>query len=63
MRDTKTTTMAKLGYWEPIRNMLLFLVTFQTLHNNVTNFSNESKQEVKFAESSVTIFSNKWKWG
>ena len=55
--------MAKLKYWESNRNMLLFLVTFNTLHNNVTNFSNEWKQEVKCAESSITIFSNKWKWG
>ena len=33
--------MAKLEYWKSNRNMLLVLVTFKTLHNNVTNFSNE----------------------
>ena len=35
--------------------MLLFLVTLKTLHNNVINLSNESEQEVKRAESSITI--------
>ena len=55
--------MAKLEWGESSRNMLLFLVTFKTLHNNVTDFSNEWKQEVKFAEGSVTIFSNKGNWG
>ena len=41
--------------------MLLFLVTFETLHNNVTNFRNERKLEVHCAESSVTVFSNTMK--
>ena len=48
--------MATLEYRESNRNMSLFLVTFGTLHNNVTNFSYESKQEVKFADSSITFF-------
>ena len=43
--------------------MLFYLVTFKTLHNNLTNFSNKWTQEVKCAESSVTIFSNEWNWG
>ena len=55
--------MAKLEYWESNRNMLLFLVKFKTLHNNVTDFSNEWKQEVKCTESFVTIFNNIWKRG
>ena len=55
--------MAKLEYWEWNGNMLLFLVTFKTLHDNVTNVSNEWKQEVKCTESSISIFSNTWKWG
>ena len=35
--------------------MLLFLVTFKTLQNNVTKFSNEWKEEVKCTECSITI--------
>ena len=41
------------------KHVTLFLVTFKPLRNNVTNISNERKQEVKCSESSVTIFSNK----
>ena len=37
--------MEKLEYRESNRNMLLFLITFKTLHSNVTNFSNERKRE------------------
>ena len=36
-------------------NRKMLLVTFKTLHNNDTNFSNERKQEVKCTENSVTI--------
>ena len=53
--------MAKLEYWESNRNMFLFLATCNTLYINVTNFRNEGKEEVKFAENSITILSNKWK--
>ena len=51
--------MAKLKCWESYRNMLLLLVTYKTLHKNVINFGNDSKQEVKCAERSTTIFSTK----
>ena len=42
--------MAKLECLESNRNMLLLLLIFELLQNNVTKFSNESKQEVKCAE-------------
>ena len=55
----KNGTMAKLEYWESNGNMLLFVVTFKTSDINVTNFSDEWKQEVRCAESSNTIFTSK----
>ena len=46
-----------------MENQLETCYYFSNLHNHATNFSNESKQEVNSAESSITIFSKKWKWG
>ena len=43
--NPKNGTIAKLQWWELIRNMLSFLVKFKSLHNNVTNFSNEQNRK------------------
>ena len=43
-RQIQNGMKAKLEYGESNRNMLLFLVTFEALHNNGTSFNNEGKQ-------------------
>ena len=46
--------MAKLDYGKS-SSKVFFSVTFKTKQNNATNFSNESKPEVKCTESVFTI--------
>ena len=36
--------MAKLEHWESNKNMLLFSVTFKTLHNNVILVMRENRK-------------------